>query len=137
MLSTSELTKNCRVCGNEFTKHVNNSVARWKKRELCSRKCANESFRGVSRNNPTVFKPGQTAGDKNAKWKGDGASYAAKHMWVKYHFGRASECEDCGVEDRKVYHWANISKMYLRERTDWKQLCVPCHKAFDLSRINK
>ena len=32
------------------------------------------------------------------------------------------------------YHWANVSGKYLRDISDWIQLCVKCHKQFDIER---
>jgi hypothetical protein len=81
----------------------------------------------------TRFTSLRTSGEKNTKWKGKEASYAAKHLWVAYNYGRPKLCEQCGVTDRKMYHWANISREYKRERSDWLRLCVPCHKKLDLA----
>lgn len=68
-------------------------------------------------------------------WKGDQASYAAIHMWVRYHFGKPGHCENCGTTEKRMYHWANISREYKRERTDWLRLCVPCHKSHDIKAL--
>lgn len=32
---------------------------------------------------------------------------------------------------KRYFQWANISGEYLRIVSDWKQLCVKCHKKFD------
>lgn len=71
--------------------------------------------------------------ENNNKWKGDDASYYAKHIWVGNNFGRPNFCEHCKSKDEKMYHWANISGEYKRIREDWKRLCVSCHKKYDLS----
>ena len=102
------------------------------------RKKLSENHRGES--NPAFGKPSwnsgkrckQLAGRRNGCWKGDKATYAAKHIWLRVNFGKANKCEN--PECRKVstyYHWANISGEYKRKRSDWKRLCVPCHKKFD------
>ena len=70
--------------------------------------------------------------DRNWNWKGDSASYTAKHTWVRNNYGRATRCEHCG--SRKNVHWANISGEHKRDRKDWKQLCVSCHRIYDYSR---
>lgn len=85
----------------------------------------------------TRFKIGDVADEKNWCWKGENASYSAIHHWVRRKLGSASKCEDCGVEGRQRYHWANISGEYRRDLNDFKQLCVPCHKRFDLNRRQK
>lgn len=80
----------------------------------------------------------QLAGEKNSCWKGDAASYAAKHIWMKVNFGKATGCEDTEcLAMSKTYHWANISGEYKRDRSDWKMLCVRCHKKFDGRKLCK
>lgn len=71
----------------------------------------------------------------NHKWKGEEASYFAKHIWMKTNYGKAQTCENCGVtRDKKMIHWANISNTHQRKRSDWKSLCVSCHSRFDRDR---
>jgi hypothetical protein len=66
--------------------------------------------------------PAPWARERN--WKGDEASYFAKHQYAARHFGKASKCS--------FYpEWANISGKYERERTDWIELCPKCHWKFD------
>jgi len=72
-------------------------------------------------------------GSKNGMWKGESASYAAKHIWVNNTFGRPQSCENCKTTEDRMYHWANISGTYKRERDDWLRLCVPCHKRNDIN----
>lgn len=33
-------------------------------------------------------------GEDSRRWKGDGASYQAKHMWIRKHYGDARKCEN-------------------------------------------
>jgi hypothetical protein len=75
-------------------------------------------------------------------WKGNDASYEAKHMWVNLHFGKPQKCENCGTSKipnnkKQWFEWSNISGKYIRERYDWKRLCVPCHKKTDEHLILK
>ncbi len=75
---------------------------------------------------------GKYTGTNNHKWKGDKASYFAKHIWMFTNYGKATQCEECKItSDKKQIHWANISDKYKRERSDWKQLCVSHHSKFD------
>lgn len=71
--------------------------------------------------------------DKQVNWKGDNVGYRAIHIWVEKHLGKPRICEDCGDTSLKhrQYHWANISRNYKRLITDWRRLCVKCHKAYD------
>lgn len=75
----------------------------------------------------------------NVNWKGEDASYFAKHIWMTGNYGNPKKCEHCGVLGKKTgrswsIHWANISGKYLRDTNDWLRLCAKCHSAFDRSR---
>jgi len=69
--------------------------------------------------------------EKSAVWKGIDASYAAKHLWIVKHYGKASECSKCNGEKAKRFEWANVSGKYLREVEDYIQLCPSCHRRMD------
>lgn len=66
-------------------------------------------------------------------WKGEEAGYVAKHLWIVKHYGKASMCENvnCKSIAPKRFEWANISKNYHRERSDYKMLCPSCHRKED------
>lgn len=136
-------TKVCRHCGIEFTKPSKTSAKQWSRRFCCSQNCGNlskktpwlEKFKlkeGSKLGAEHRFKPGEAVGAAVFGWKGDKASYYAKHLWMNYHFGKPSECEHCKTNVNRMYHWANISGEYHRKREDWLRLCVPCHKKYDL-----
>lgn len=72
--------------------------------------------------------PNKGSGSPN--WKGDKITYKALHTWVRRNYGKAIICEDCGENTLRV-DWANISRKYKRERSDWKMLCRKCHYKFD------
>lgn len=74
-------------------------------------------------------------GSTARRWKGEEASYAAKHMWIVKHYGKAACCEnpDCTYDNPKRYEWANISGEYRRDREDYKQLCPSCHRKMDIA----
>lgn len=145
------LTKKCKVCGKTYEKPYTCGLPEWKERKFCSAPCRQKGKdsshlkryyikKGQSLSKKTQFKKGETAGEKNAKWKGDKASYWAKHIWVSQHFNKTGICEICG-ESKQIKNakygtqWSNISGKYLRIRTDWRELCVKCHKNLDLKRI--
>jgi hypothetical protein len=71
-------------------------------------------------------------GERHHNWKAT-PSYSALHAWVRKHFGRPMQCEDCGIVETKTrrMHWANISGNYSRDRSDWVRLCVLCHARRD------
>ena len=74
-----------------------------------------------------------TLGYKSNAWKGEEAGYRAIHIWVQNKLGKPRFCENCGKKGlrHRQYHWANISKKYKRLLSDWKRLCVKCHKKYD------
>ncbi len=77
----------------------------------------------------------EISGENNHNWKGEEASYFAKHNWIKRHRGTPNFCEHCKRNDIRMYHWSNISGKYKRIFKDWQRLCVPCHSKYD--RENK
>ena len=143
---SNKISRDCKICGKEFFKRSTTSVKDWSQGyKACSRSCGSklrgapwlEKHKlkpGAQLGKATQFKRGERMAESNFLWKGDDASYAAKHMWVKYHYGKPQFCEHCFTDIDRMYHWANVSMEYKRERSDWLRLCVPCHKQFDLSR---
>lgn len=71
--------------------------------------------------------------ENNGFWKGDKIKYGGLHQWVSKMLGKPRFCEDCGNREfnHRQYHWANISRQYKRILSDWRRLCVKCHKKFD------
>lgn len=75
---------------------------------------------------------GKRKGKLNNKWKGDKVGYHALHDWIKDNYGKPTECENKNCLHKSViYQWSNISGQYKRDRGDWQQLCVSCHKIYD------
>lgn len=134
--------KKCLACDNFVKKWETDS---WKKyneqRKYCSLECRKIWNKGLTVADPRVlkyvskntsmYKTGDNLMDKNKNWKGDEASYAAKHIWVSSNYGRADKCEICPAITKR-YHWSNINNEYSRDIKDWVKLCPSCHKKFDL-----
>lgn len=75
---------------------------------------------------------GKNQGELNPAWKGELTGYGGIHNWIRRHFGTPKKCEHCGMSDKhKMYHWANKSGTYKRDKNDWFRLCVSCHKEYD------
>lgn len=78
-------------------------------------------------------------GENNSNWMGDKVSYHALHHWVRRHLGHPTSCSQCKSPEVSVkrtnIQWANRSKKYLRDKSDWVALCVSCHKAYDSGKI--
>ena len=62
-------------------------------------------------------------------WKGDKASYVAKHQWIYRRLGFPSSCSICGsLGWGKELQWHSESGKYLRTTNDWVSICASCHK---------
>ena len=85
-------------------------------KKYCSRDCAFDHRRN----------------ENHFAWKGKEASYSAIHKWVSTNFKKNKECFNCGG-DKPRLEWANISRYYKRDISDWIVLCSSCHKYFDVN----
>lgn len=76
-------------------------------------------------------------GNKHPLWKGSSVGYRGLHYWISRELGKPNICETCRNTKLKPrqYHWANISKEYKRELTDWIRLCAKCHFIYDNKKI--
>lgn len=63
------------------------------------------------------------------------SEYTLVHLWMKQNYGKPQHCESCLTTEKRMYHWANISGTYKRDREDWLRLCVPCHKRHDIKAL--
>jgi hypothetical protein len=57
--------------------------------------------------------------------------YRKLHYWVEKQLGKPMLCWECGSTNRTRYEWANISRKYLKDTSDWKRMCVSCHQKYD------
>ena len=65
------------------------------------------------------------------QWKGQKVGNIALHQWVMKHLGKPEKCSECLTTKAKRFEWANISRQYKRDLSDWKRLCKKCHIRFD------
>ena len=106
----------------------------WNKGKMLSEK-HKEKLKQAKLKNPVRYWLGKIR-DKDEKachWKGEEVKYRGLHMWVVARLGQPNTCENCGksnLKGRKI-HWANKSREYKRDLTDWLRLCAPCHGAYD------
>lgn len=72
-------------------------------------------------------------------WNKNRPGYKAVHKWIKRHYGSANHCSKCNGPSKR-YEWANVSGEYLRDISDYIQLCASCHRKMDYTdqqRINR
>lgn len=96
----------------------------------------------------TAFKKGMTSwnkdkkmpqfsGSNHPKWKGDNIKYGTLHDWIRRKLGRPSKCGICGTSESKRLEWSNISGEYKRDVSDFRSLCVKCHRKVDNNPIGR
>lgn len=78
-------------------------------------------------------------GEKHRNWKGDKVGYGGLHMWIAKELGKPKYCEHCKCTNLRStqYNWANKSRQYKRDVTDWVRLCNKCHKKYDKESIHR
>ena len=76
----------------------------------------------------------QFANEKNHNWKGNSVSFCGLHKWVYRYRGKPKKCTFCGkIGNPRQIHWANKSHKYIRDLSDFFELCVSCHKKYDIT----
>ena len=68
-------------------------------------------------------------GENHHFWVGDAVGYKGIHSWLTVHAEKQGVCEHC--KRKTVTEWANVSGAYLRDVSDYIELCKKCHAAFD------
>jgi hypothetical protein len=72
--------------------------------------------------------------EQASRWKGEKVKLSALHQWVESRLGKPQKCDHCEKLDAKKYEWANKSRLYKRDLSDWLRLCTSCHHKYDDSR---
>ena len=78
-------------------------------------------------------------GENHPFWKGDNILYGTLHDFIHDKKGYPKQCEHCGKIGKKSgnkiphwnIHWANKSRKYTRDLSDWIALCRKCHYRYD------
>jgi len=78
--------------------------------------------------------------EKNPRWKGDDASYTAKHQFLIRNYGNPTHCELCNIEGHREkggrwsVHWSKKKdREYTHDRDDYIGLCRSCHRKYDIT----
>ena len=157
--------KKCLICGKEFYAYryrILEGNSKYCSRKCWSKSRLghipwNRGTKGIMKSNKTswkrgiipkgsiLFKKGDTSWNKGKQvpqiqnenhplWKGDKASQKAIHSWIKRKYGKAKVCEICG--SNKNIGWANKYHTYKRKIEDWMQVCLSCHRKYDIENNN-
>ena len=137
-LRVKRIEKPCKICGKMMIL-VPSYV---KSKATCSHECMVEYARKcnlgrkVPKEQRKRISQAQSE-EKSSHWKGTNVGYSALHKWVKRQLGIPRYCAYCQKVKRshRQYNWANISKTYKRELSDWIRLCASCHKLYDNGKI--
>lgn len=77
-------------------------------------------------------------GTNHYMWKKEGLSYKHLHKYIRKTLGKPTICSSCKKSFPIRYiHWANKSGNYLKNLSDWINLCVKCHRRYDLNKSKK
>lgn len=77
-------------------------------------------------------------GKDHPRWIGQDVGYRGLHTWIERQLGKPNKCCECGkIGYGREIHWANKSRTYKRELTDWIRLCAKCHAIYDGNRGGK
>ncbi len=125
------ITVVCEDCGEDRIVKSENSYLNYTKRHPCCYGCGQRRRKMAGSNNPN--------------WKGAAVGYLGIHAWVKKELGeKPGECVHCGKgntpgkDGRSTIQWANVSREYRRDLSDWIPLCYVCHSSYDgITRFNK
>lgn len=63
--------------------------------------------------------------------------YRMLHYWVERQLGKPNYCLICKDTTKQRYEWANISGEYRKVISDWRRLCVACHRIEDNQMLKR
>lgn len=78
-------------------------------------------------------------GAMRSNWKGDEVNSHAIHVWLLRNFPKTGTCDLCGgTPERKKrsatqFAFKHHPKPHTRNRDDFYEVCIPCHRALDRS----
>lgn len=121
------MKKFCLICNKQF----NIIPSREGTAKYCSNVCR---FKSVVGNEIWKNRTKDYQGKNNPAWKGSEVGYRAVHLWVQKKLGKAKRCRVDNNHISTRYHWANISKQYKRDLTDWTEMCPSCNSRDRIER---
>lgn len=69
--------------------------------------------------------------ERHPLWQGDAADYNTIHQWVSRNHPKTGRCEWCGTTAATEYAFLAGGRECTRDRADYAELCVPCHRRHD------
>ena len=109
-------------------------------------------IKGIHYNPKTEFKLGKPSPRKGIRkpgwtnqssfksrenlWRTHRQEYENLHRWIKKEKGQPRYCEICKSTSEKLYHWANKSRKYQKDLSDWFRLCHKCHRKYDYRLVS-
>lgn len=152
MKFVQRVTRKCQKCGKEFQILPSTLRGLPGRGKYCSASCRSKVVvkRLVQRNKAHEFVDAQRESMNrlhvyqhsnealHPRWKGNDAGYYSIHDWITKHYGQPVGCDVCGLNDSsRKYHWANLSHEYRRDRSDFKRMCVSCHRKYDYAEVRR
>lgn len=115
------MLKSCEICSKEFQAKLAEVKRGWGK--FCSRQCRGK-WHSINHSQ-----------ENHTGWKGNKVKYSGLHMWLRRHYGNASQ-HSCAKADKTCKgkkNWSNISRKYKRDIADWWVLCQSHHIKYDMT----
>jgi hypothetical protein len=99
------------------------TVRRW----LPTTRTVAEAMRGL----PKSREHARNAGVARRGKFGNPSGRKAVHNWLNKWHPRKGICTDCGADGQTGYAFLRHPEPYTRNLDDYRELCVPCHRAMD------
>jgi len=74
--------------------------------------------------------------ENNGMWRGNNATVASLHCWIRENFKKPTKCDLCGTNKKRL-EWSNKDHLYSRNRKDWQHICRSCHNKYDKRYNNR
>jgi hypothetical protein len=71
-------------------------------------------------------------GENNYGWKGDEVGYRQLHAYLCKYYPKSGVCDECGRPAKRTEYALIHGRAYTRIRSDYRELCAPCHVRYDL-----
>jgi hypothetical protein len=74
------------------------------------------------------------SGEQHPNWVAE-PTYSAVHHWLNRNYPKTGVCEHCGDSGPSgMTEYALIGERHARDRSQYAELCCPCHQRFDAEK---